>query len=168
MSDNKPEENSSPINEKQTKESLNLTPETPIQIDDFTLGDILDSDTVKMIVKSVLSLFEQSSQNDKGRNEITRIQLQNQVELKRLNIKEREMDIASNGSYQKHISRFDIRNKVFSILMLGFVIFAVVVLKQYDILGKDEAKTVVIIALTVGMTGNIDFIKNVFKKKPED
>src|SRR5690606_27857420 len=103
----------------------------------------------------------------KAKNEITKKQLDNQIELRRLDIKEQELDIKAEEQEQKHIKWFDIRNKVYSVGMLLLVLVATVILKYADILDKSEARAIVLLVFGLGMATNTDFIKNVFKKKDD-
>ena len=129
--------------------------------DKYTLKDILESNAVKTVAKALASFMDQSKINDIAKNKIRNKELDNEVKL-------RKLDIEAESQEYKHIRGFDIRNKTFSIVMLIIVIIATVLLKYFEILGRDEAKTIIIIALTISMTSNIDFIKKLFTKKKDD
>lgn len=150
------------------KQEVKISPQTPVRIDEFTLGDIFDSETIKMGVKALITLMEQSAENDKAKNDIAKKQLENQIELRRLDIEEQKLDIQAEQQEQRHIKWFDVRNKVYTVGILLVVIVASVLLKSYDILDKNEARTIIIIALTIGMTSNTDLIKKLFSGKKDD
>lgn len=145
-----------------------ITSHTPIKIEQFTIEDLFDSETLKLGVNAFITFLEQTTLNDQARNEISKKQLDNQLELKKFEIRSQEINLQANKNEYTHIKWLDIRNKVYTLLILVVIIISIIILKSYDILEKDEARTIIIIALTIGMTSNTDLIKKITGSKKND
>lgn len=163
--ENQPENNNTTHT---TTEETSLTPQTPIRIEEFTLQNILENDAVKGLLMSVGAMLAQSVENDKAANENNKQRLTNDIELRKLDIKEQELDMQQDKQEQDHIKGFDIRNKAYTISILVVIVIAVGILHHLQILGTEESKTLVVIALTIGMTSNTDLIKGLFNKKGKE
>lgn len=146
---------------------VNINPDTPISIEEFTLSDIFDSETIKMAVKTVLSFLEQTTINDSAKIDISKKQLSNHLEIRKLDIKEQELDIRADEQERIHVKWFDIRNKLYTVGMFVLVIISTALLKYYDILDKSEARTIIMIIIGLGMASNTDLVKNIFGNKQQ-
>lgn len=153
------------MTEKSDKLGVKITPQTPVKIEEFTLGDVFDDETIKMGVKALISLMNQSAENDKAKFEIAKKELDTQIELRKLDIEEQRLDIEENKNEQKHILWFDIRNKIYTLGMVLIVVSATILLKSFDLLDKSESRAIIILVFGLGMATNTDFIKSIFTKK---
>jgi len=146
---------------------VNIGSDTPIKVDEFTLSDIFDSDLIKSGINALTTFFDQTIKNDKANIELAKIKEENKLKMLEFDVKFKKIENIQQKNENEHLKWFDIRNKIFSIAMLVIIIIATMFLKKFDIFGKDEAKIIIIMALTIGMTGNTDLIKSIFNKKKE-
>lgn len=159
------ENNSEQLPKADENKSVKLDSHTPIVVEPFTLSDILDKDTIKVGLNAFIGFISQLSDNEKANNEIEKQKLDNELAIRQLEVEETRLELETTNKKYDHIKWFDIRNKVFTIVITIIILCAIYILKTADILDKSEAKTIVIITLTIGLTSNADLLKNVFPKK---
>jgi hypothetical protein len=94
--------------------------------------------------------------------------MSDEVELKKLEIEELKLDLeelkldnASELQEQKHIAYFDIRAKVFTVIILIIIVGAIGYFKWIEVLSKEDAKTILIVTITLGISNNTQLISKV-------
>ena len=148
------------INKENTPPNINLKDEisivehTPLTIQNIKIEDILDKEVLKNGAEALIALINQIPETEKNRLEIRKKELDNdlfemQSEIEKIKLENETINIDNN-----HANKFDIRNKVYSFIILIAVIIACISLKQYDILEKGEAKLIIVISITITLTSN--------------
>lgn len=84
-----------------------------------------------------------------------------ELELKKLEIEELKLDATSELQEQKHIANFDVRAKLFSVIILIIIIGAIGFFKWIDVLSKEDAKTILVVTITLGISNNTQLISKV-------
>lgn len=144
------------VNMKKSK--TQITPIANKQTDKFNWENIFNNDVVKTSINNLTVALKQSIENENKK-------LENQIELRKLDIEEQKLYLVSDKQEQKYTSWFDIRNKIYTFIILISAIAIVFFLTKYGILDKGEARTIIIIALSVCITSNIGLIKRLISNK---
>ena len=61
------------------------------KIKDISLSELLENDLVKQVVETFISTIGQSAENEKLNTELRKKELNNQIELRKFDIKEQEL-----------------------------------------------------------------------------
>jgi len=138
------------------------------KIKDISLSELLENDLVKQVVETFISTIGQSAENEKLNTELRKKELQNQIELRKFDIKEQELEVEFQKEQNKYFKSFDITNKIYIVSILIIVVISVALLNYFNILDKSEARIIIVIALTIGLTSNTELIKNIFNHKKQD
>jgi hypothetical protein len=138
---------------------------TPIHIEQFTIDELFDSETIRNAVNAFISFLQQTIENDKSKFEISKKELDNQLEFRKLNIKEQEIRLETEKLKNDHLKSFDIRNKWYSFGMLVFVLISVILLLCFDILSKEQATPIIMLVLGLVMSNNKDALSKFFNDK---
>jgi hypothetical protein len=130
-----------------------------------TLTFLLNNQTIKSAIQTVLKLMEQSVENQKRQTDLSKTQLENQIELRKLDIQEQELDIKSEELENKHLKNIDLINKGYSIVVLSIVITGIFLLRHLKVLGTSEVKIIMVLCLGSLWSSNKDFVRNLYRKK---
>src|SRR5258707_482058 len=106
-----------------------------------------DKELIKQGVTAIAALVEQSSVMDRLRLENQSKEIDNMIVLKELDIKELELRQRHSSDMRDHVKGFDIRNKIYSIVLLSMILLLAVILQKFTIIDKSASATLIMVVV---------------------
>ena len=139
----------------------------PLTINNIRIEDIIDKETFKRGADALIGLISQIPESEKGKLEIRKQELSNEIILKQLETEDFKNENDLIEKEYTHFRTLDSRNKLYTISILVLIIIACIALKHFDVLDKSESRTIIIFAIATGLNSNSEFIKKLFTKKAD-
>ncbi|WP_281238133.1 hypothetical protein [Flavobacterium praedii] len=124
-----------------------------------------DKELLKQGVTAIATLVEQSSVMDKLRLENQSKEIDNMIILKELDLKELELRQKNSTDMREHVKGFDVRNKIYSIVLLSMILILAIILQKFTIIDKSASATLIMVVVGGILNSNKDFLGKVFNRK---
>ena len=146
------------MNTKKSKTQIKPVIKKQTDTDKINWENILNNDVIKTSINTFATVYKQSIEN-------TKKELENQVELRKLDIEEQKLYLESDTQERTYSKNSDIRGKVNDFVLLIVIVGIAIGLSFCNILDKNEIKVIVFLTIGYIIKSNIASAKKLFDKK---